>query len=213
MIGCPLDCAYCVRHIFDNFQMKTPRAPLMSDEDAVQLLVGHRYFQRDVTPIQVFNRATDPFLQVVKPHTFCVLEQLDQLGLRNHVLVITRRHITSQDCERLYQLANLRVTLLLTHSGIDHPGIEPVDSNIAARSLQVAYQHARRYRVVLYWRPLVPGLNDTDAHIASARELSRFAHAVVFTGLFYRAQIPSLLPRARPARALPGHRPPQGAPR
>jgi hypothetical protein len=43
--------------------------------------------------------------------------------------------------------------------------------------------------VVLYWRPLVPGLNDTDAHIARARELSRFAHAVVFTGLFYRAQI------------------------
>jgi len=188
IVGCPLDCAYCVRHLFDNFDMKTPRA-LMRDEDAVQLLTGHRFFQPHVTPIQVFNRATDPFLQVVKPHTFAVLEHLDALGLRNHVLVITRWHITSQDCERLNQLANLRVTLLLTHSGIDHPQIEPVDSNIAARSLRVAFEHARRYRVVLYWRPLVPGLNDTDAHIARARELSRFAHAVVFTGLFYRAQI------------------------
>jgi DNA repair photolyase len=188
IVGCPLDCGYCVRHLFDNFQMKTPRA-LMRDEDAVHLLVSHRFFQRDVTPIQVFNRATDPFLQAVKPHTFRVLEHLDALGLRNHVLVITRWHVTSHDCERLNQLANLRVTLLVTHSGIDHPGIEPVDSQIAARSLQVAYQHAERYRVVLYWRPLVPGLNDTDAHIARARELSRFAHAVVFTGLFYRAQI------------------------
>jgi hypothetical protein len=88
-----------------------------------------------------------------------------------------------------HQLANLRVTLLVTHSGIDDARVEPVDSNIAARSLQVAHEHAERYRVVLYWRPLVPGLNDTDAHIARARELSRFAHAVVFTGLFYRAQI------------------------
>jgi len=188
VVGCPLDCGYCVRHIFDNFAMKTPRA-LMTDEDAVQLLVSHRFFQRDVTPIQVFNRATDPFLPVVKPHTFRVVEHLDALGLRNHVLVITRWHITSQDCERLNQLTNLRVTLLVTHSGINHPGIEPVDSTIATRSLQVAYQHADRYRVVLYWRPLVPGLNDTDAHIARAKELSRFAHAVVFTGLFYRAQI------------------------
>ncbi len=181
IVGCPLDCGYCVRHIFDNFGMKTPRA-LMSDEDAVQLLVNHRYFQPHVTPIQVFNRATDPFLPVVKPYTFRVLEHLDALGLRNHVLVITRWHITSQDCERLNQLANLRVTVLVTHSGIDHPGIEPVDSQIAARSLRVAFEHAERYRVVLYWRPLVPGLNDTDAHIARARELSRFAHAVVSPG-------------------------------
>ncbi|MGH8906957.1 MAG: hypothetical protein ACRD0K_10675 [Egibacteraceae bacterium] len=29
IIGCPLDCAYCVRHLFDNYEMKTPRA-LMS---------------------------------------------------------------------------------------------------------------------------------------------------------------------------------------
>ncbi len=168
--------------------MKTPRA-LMPDEDAVQLLVGHRFFQPDVTPIQVFNRATDPFLPVVKPHTFAVLEHLDRLGLRNHVLVITRWHITSQDCERLNQLTSLRMTVLVTHSGIDHSRVEPVDSQIAARSLRVAFEHAERYRVVLYWRPLVLGLNDTDAHIARARELSRFAHAVVFTGLFYRAQI------------------------
>jgi DNA repair photolyase len=147
VIGCPLDCGYCVRHLFDNFHMKTPRA-LMPDKDAVQLLVRHRCFQPDVTPIQVFNRATDPFLPVVKPHTFRVLEHLDQLGLHNNVLVITRWHVTGDDGQRLNQLANLRLTLLVTHSGIDHPQIEPVDSHIAACSLQIAYQHAERYRVV-----------------------------------------------------------------
>ncbi len=51
------------------------------------------------------------------------------------------------------------------------------------------YQHARRYRTVLYWRPIVPGLNDSVAHLTRARELSRHAHATVFTGLFYREQI------------------------
>lgn len=51
VIGCPLDCSYCVRHLFDNFQMKVPRA-LMNDEDAVEALVSHRYFQPHLTPIQ-----------------------------------------------------------------------------------------------------------------------------------------------------------------
>jgi hypothetical protein len=41
----------------------------------------------------------------------------------------------------------------------------------------------------LYWRPLVPGLNDTERHLDVAYELSKHADATVFTGLFYRDQI------------------------
>jgi DNA repair photolyase len=188
IIGCPLDCGYCVRHLFSNFEMKVPRA-LMSDNDAVNLLLDHRYFQPDVTPVQVFNRATDPMLPMVKPHTFNVLRLLDQQGIRNHVLVITRWRVDDADCEVLNSFTNIKLTVLVTHSAIDHPGIEPVDSAIAANSLQVLYANAETYRTVLYWRPIVPGLNDTDAHIARARELSAHAHATVFTGLFYRDEI------------------------
>jgi hypothetical protein len=36
---------------------------------------------------------------------------------------------------------------------------------------------------------LVPGLNDTDVHLSQAYELSQYADATVFTGLFYRDQI------------------------
>ena len=89
----------------------------------------------------------------------------------------------------LNSLRNLKVTLLVTHSGIDSPDIEPVDSEIAAASLRTAFAHAERYRVVFYWRPIVPGLNDTDRHIEQAMALSHHAHATVFTGLFYRDEI------------------------
>jgi DNA repair photolyase len=188
IVGCPLDCGYCVRHLFDNFKMKQPRA-LMSDEDAVAALLKHHHFQPHRTPIQFFNRATDPFLPGVKPHTFRVLELLDQRGLRNHVLVITRWRVDDADCARLNELRSIRLTMLVTHSGIDHPGIEPVDSRIAQASLRTLHAQADRYRVVLYWRPIVPGLNDTDAHLAMARELSGYAHATVFTGLFYRDEM------------------------
>lgn len=188
VVGCPLDCAYCVRHLFDNFGMKTPRA-LMSDADAVAMLLRHPYFRPHVTPIQLLNRATDPMLPIVKPNTFATLELLDEHQLTNHVLLISRYRIEPDDCERLNDLQHLKVTVLITHSGIDDPRIEPVDSAIAANSLKTAYAHARRYRVILYWRPIVPGLNDTDDHLARARELSHHAHATVFTGLFYREQI------------------------
>ena len=188
VIGCPLDCAYCVRHLFDNFEMRSPRA-LMSDSEAVDVLVGHLYFVTGRTPIQLFNRATDPFLPDVKPHTFAVLEELDRRALTNRVLVITRYHVTVDDCQRLNELSSIRVTLLFTYSGIDDSRIEPVSSGIAAQSLRTAYAEAVRYSTVLYWRPIVPGLNDSDEHIARAAQLSHEAHATVFTGLFYRAQM------------------------
>lgn len=188
VIGCPLDCAYCVRHLFGNYEMKTSRA-LMSDEDAVSMLAGHRYFQPHVTPVQVFNRATDPMLRAVKPHTFDVLRLLDERELTNHVLVITRWRVEPEDCEVLNSYRHIRVTLLVTHSGISEERIEPVGSEIAARSLATAYAHAGRYRVVLYWRPIVPGLNDSDADLSQARELAQHAHATVFTGLFFRHAI------------------------
>lgn len=187
IIGCPLDCAYCVRHIFDNFEMRSPRA-LMADHAAVEYLVQHPYFVANRTPLQLFNRATDPFLPDVKEHTFAVLEDLDRRGLTNRVLVITRYHVTADDCHRLNRLQSVRLTLLFTFSGIDDPRIEPVSSDIAARSLRVAHAEAVRYSTVLYWRPIVPGLNDTDAHIQRAAKLSQEAHATVFTGLFYRQQ-------------------------
>jgi DNA repair photolyase len=187
--GCPLDCAYCIRHTYGLWDQRQPRA-LMSDAEAVAQLVGHRYFQPHVTPIQVFNRATDPFLPNVRPHTFAVLELLDQQALTNHVLVITRHAMKPSDVDRLNQLNNLKVTLLFTYSGIEDKRIEPYPSSVAAESLKLMSAPAeRQYRTVLYWRPLVPGLNDTDEHLDQAYALSQHADATVFTGLFYRDQI------------------------
>jgi transcriptional regulator with XRE-family HTH domain len=49
--------------------------------------------QAHLTPVQRLNRATDPFLPAVRPHTLAVLADLDGRGLRNHVLVITRHRM------------------------------------------------------------------------------------------------------------------------
>jgi DNA repair photolyase len=187
--GCPLDCAYCIRHTYGLWDQRRPHA-LMTDAEAVETLVSHRYFQPHITPVQVLNRATDPFLPSVRPHTITVLDDLDSRKLTNHVLVITRHRMKPEDIDRLNQLRHLKVTLLFTYSGIDDRQVEPYPSHVAADSLKLmsAPRH-RRYRTILYWRPLVPGLNDSDEHLDQACKLARHADATVFTGLFYRDQI------------------------
>jgi anti-sigma regulatory factor (Ser/Thr protein kinase) len=57
--GCPLDCAYCIRHTYGRWDQRQPRA-LMSDAEAAERLVSHRYFQPHITPLRLLNRATDP---------------------------------------------------------------------------------------------------------------------------------------------------------
>ncbi|MEU2258153.1 radical SAM protein [Nocardia xishanensis] len=188
IVGCPLDCGYCVRHLFGNFEMKQPRA-LTSESHAAQMLLSHPAFRAHSTPIQLLNRATDPMLPRVKPHLLQMLRLLDEQGLTNHVLVITRWRIHAEDCAILNSFTNLRLTVLVTHSGIDDNRIEPVDSTIAVETLRTAFIHADRYRVILYWRPIVPGLNDSDAHIDTALTLSDYAHGTVFTGLFFKDEI------------------------
>ncbi|MEV5260898.1 hypothetical protein AB0L02_22940 [Streptomyces anulatus] len=103
--------------------MKVPKR-LMTDEDAVRRLMGHTYFRPHKTPIQLLNRATDPMLPVVKPHVFNVLRQLDDLGMTNHVLVITRWRVTPEDCAVLYSFTHLRLTVLVTHSNIQDTEID-----------------------------------------------------------------------------------------
>jgi DNA repair photolyase len=187
--GCPLDCAYCIRHTYGLWDQRQPRA-LMGDEAAVGQLLAHRYFIPHVTPLQLFNRATDPFLASVREHTFSVLESLDRRRLRNHVLIITRCRVREEDCERLAGNRHLKLTLLFTYSGIDDRRIEPYPSAVAAESLATASGYPKRpYRTVLYLRPLVPGLNDTPEHLATAAELSGVGDATVFTGLFFRNEI------------------------
>jgi DNA repair photolyase len=187
--GCPLDCAYCIRHTYGLWDQRQPRA-LMTDAQAVEELVTHRYFQPEVTPVQLFNRATDPFLPAVRPHTFAVLEDLDSRGLTSHVLVITRHQMKPEDAYRLSELRHMKLTLLFTYSGIDNQQIEPYPSTVAAESLRLmSARSPRRYRTILYWRPLVPGLNDSGEHLDRAHELAQHADATVFTGLFYRDQI------------------------
>ncbi|WP_040588899.1 radical SAM protein [Sciscionella marina] len=188
IIGCPLDCGYCVRHFWGNFDVKTPHL-LVSTGRAVELLVAHEGFRPHITPVQLFNKATDPFLPGVKPHLFAVLRDLDARGLTNLVLVITRFRVTERDMAALEELRHLRVTVLFTYSGITDERVEPIaKSRITVSSLHTACRTKQRTKVILYWRPIVPGWNDDPATMAHVLDIGRDADAVVFTGYYHKEE-------------------------
>ena len=41
----------------------------------------------------------------------------------------------------------------------------------------------------MYWRPIISGINDSNEHIKKAVSIAKYAHATVFSGLFYRDSI------------------------
>ena len=201
IIGCPLDCGYCVRHFWGDFEHKTPHLLCPTDE-AIGMLLGHEAFRPSTTPIQLFNKATDPFLPGVKPHLFQILQALDDRGLDNLVLVITRFKVTAADMAQLERLRHVRVTLLFTYSGIADPRIEPIaKSTITTTSIATACAHKDRTKVVLYWRPIVPGWNDQPETMGHVLTVGDRADAIVFTGYYHKEQ--NAVSSARLASASP----------
>ncbi len=188
IIGCPLDCGYCVRHFWGNFAVKTPHL-LCPTEEAVERLIRHEVFQPHITPIQLFNKATDPFLPGVKPHLFQVLRALDERAYTNQVLVITRFKVTEADMAALEDLRHLRVTLLFTYSGIADTRVEPIiKSEVTVHAIRVAAAHSQRTGVILYWRPIVPGWNDSLDTMAHVLDVGREVDAIVFTGYYHNLE-------------------------
>ena len=89
----------------------------------------------------------------------------------------------------LERLQHLRVTLLFTFSGITDPRVEPIaKSAITTRSIATACARKNRTKVVLYWRPIVPGWNDDPATMAGVLATGRAADAIVFTGYYHKEQ-------------------------
>jgi DNA repair photolyase len=188
IIGCPLDCGYCVRHFWGDFEHKTPHLLCPTDQ-AIDMLIGHETFRPSITPIQLFNKATDPFLPGVKPHLFHILRALDDRGLDNLVLIITRFRVTAADMAALEELRHLRVTLLFTYSGITDARVEPIaKSTITVSSLATACERKERTKVVLYWRPIVPGWNDSPETLRHVLDVGDAADAIVFTGYYHKPE-------------------------
>lgn len=190
IIGCPMDCAYCVRHFWGNFDMKQPHM-LCSDEDAIELLISDERFIPNEIPIQFLHKATDPFLPSVKEHTFRVIKKLDELNFRNVVMLITRFSVTEDDLKFLNSLQSIQPCIFITYSGITDTNIEPIAlSGMFETTVQTMKKRSldSRCKFVQYWRPIVKDWNDDDNTILRVLSYSDLFDAIVIKGLRHKKE-------------------------
>ena len=190
IIGCPMDCAYCVRHFWGNFDMKQPHM-LCSDEDAIRLLISDERFIPNEIPIQFLHKATDPFLPSVKKHTFRVIKKLDELNVKNVVMLITRFAITEEDLAFLNSLQSIQPCIFITYSGITDTNIEPIAlSGMFETTVQTMKKRSldSRCKFVQYWRPIVKDWNDDNNTILHVLSYSNYFDAIVIKGLRHKKE-------------------------
>ena len=191
IIGCPLDCGYCVRHFWGNFDVKTPQLLVPTDQ-AISLLTGHPAFRPHVTPVQLFNKATDPFLPGrqtapvrgpaspgrARPNQPRPGDHPVQGHRGRHGRPGTAPDTCGSPCCSPTPASPTR-------------GSSPIaKSTITLTSLATACQAGNRTEVILYWRPIVPGWNDEPATMAHVLDAGRDADAIVFTGYYHKERTP-----------------------
>ncbi len=88
----------------------------------------------------------------------------------------------------LESLRYLRVTVLVTYSGLPDGEIEPLSHSITLKSIETIAQHKCRTKLILYWRPIVPGWNDDEETIHHVLSIAKQVDAIGYTGLFYRPE-------------------------
>lgn len=188
--GCPLDCAYCFR--FRWHPSEQPQE-VVEPSLAVSHLIKHPIFVPHETPVSVNVSSTDAMLPKVKPTTFECMRILDESGFRNIFGLITKVGVSPEDVTFLKSLKFLRVVALITYSAMPS-NIEPYPVGPRLAALQLLRREG--IPTILYYKPLVPGWNDSANSMQRVLEVGRkYAGAIVYGGLRLSPEIRDELTR------------------
>jgi DNA repair photolyase len=176
--GCSLGCAYCFRA---RWHPDAKPSVQYDVSEAIDELVRHPHFIPHETPVSINVSSTDAMLPSVRPITRRAIELLDQRGLRNPLGLTTKLRIPDQFLEFLTQLNFLRpivfVSLAMLPKKIEPPPCRPRIENL--KRLNEA-----RVPSVLYYRPIIEGLNDSPQTIEQLLRIGdRHCEAICIGGL------------------------------
>jgi hypothetical protein len=175
VLGCSFGCAYCFRadeqeSNVDWFLNGRP-TQVISEEAVVERLAEHPLFIPGTTQLGLHTATTEPFLPQVKESTFRLLELLDRRGWGNDVMIITKHYLTAEDAARLASYTSVRLLIFLTYNAAPVE-METMGGSPGFRERRFeTVDHLARYphiSVGHYYRPIVPGWNDSDEQIADA---------------------------------------------
>ena len=176
--GCPFNCVYCVlRH---SGTTGTRPQQLLSPKQCVTDLLEHRFFIPGKTPLAI-GTETDMFYPKNVKCLIDILAQLKAKGVNSPVILPTKAPLSKETLERIRDINLPWVFFFLSYSGL---GIH-YEPGFTSSKLEKNFDLVRScgFRLVHYWRPLLP--QNTNEH--AIRKMIAFssanADATVFTGM------------------------------
>lgn len=153
--GCSLSCRYCIVDEFSAGQSCIKLSP----EYIANEICNFKLYNPN-TPIMINNR-TDPLLPGVKDNTFKLLEILEERGIQNPRVIISKLTVGDKYLDRFDHIKT-PVFLFRTFSGMPS-NIEPVSSFNNFQKMiseNIKLQQYANIHHVHYWRPIIPGINS-----------------------------------------------------
>jgi hypothetical protein len=156
-----------------------PKA-LASPREAVQLLLSHRLFIPNRTPVAIGNE-TDMFHPANTGYLIDLLVELQNRKVVNPIVLITKAPLRAMVLKSVKGLRGLQIIIFLSYSGLDRTS-EP---NFTDDALRDNFRLAKSYgfKIAHYWRPIIPE-NSTDTAVERMLSfVSESADASVLVGL------------------------------
>lgn len=197
ILGCSFGCAYCFRAdeqtgSVDAFLHGSP-TQVIDDDEVVRRLARHPLFVPGKTQLGLHSATTEPFLPQVRASTFGLLDLLEARGWRNDVMIITKHYLRPEDVDRLAGYRSFRILLFLTYNAapaaMETMGAAPEFAQRQRRTVELLSRHPHIAKAH-YFRPIVPGWNDTPERLADALTFGEPLGLTVIGGL---KAIPNLL--------------------
>jgi len=166
VVGCRNDCVYCYKHSW-NFLDKFVPHQIYSVSQIVDNLLNHPYYAENI-PLAIHNSATDPFQKGVKNVTYEIMDSLENLGIKNIVALITKEYVSKKDIERIESFENIKPVLFVSYSGLPLNYERVVDDRRLKTMQNLKESNLKK---ILYYRPIIKGVNDDVNTIEKIIEL------------------------------------------
>lgn len=181
-IGCDMGCTYCyIEDMGFDYTSVKPYG-LRGEELAYSLIINDYFFPGLKGTYLAFGSVTEPFHQIVVNKTIEFLKAIDT-WLKNPCQFSTKFYLTEELVEHLkglsIPLCPLITIITLKYSRKLEPKAPDVEKRL--ESMRILRKHG--FKPFLFFRPIIPGINDNEAEEIFKLSKEAGAYGVVLGGL------------------------------
>lgn len=188
IVGCPFSCGYCVLRHSDGTGTR-PRV-MLSPEACVEHLLQYPLFVRGTSRLAIGNE-TDILHPLNVDYLLGLLVALEAAHIDNCIALITKAQLNRSIVRRIRDLHGLNIVFFLSYSGLGRD-LEP---NFTDGGLRTNFEIVKEtgFRVVHFWRPLLPENTSASAIETMLSFVSAAADASIAVGLKLHPELTQIL--------------------